>query len=199
MLLQILAEGFAQNAHAAAVDDSYSRHPGQKGAVYEPFDFAGGVVDGLSDYVDFGWGVQATGVVLQRDIDAPSASGLHRRIGDADYYLGDIFARDTHLHRADFCFEVVFVKLLFDYCIAAHRFELHRVAFGYVFHERRLGVWIAAVRARGVGYHGRVELVAEFAAQVRDAALGVFGEFLRGRAVLDGVNGFARVILEVTE
>ena len=54
MFLQILPQGLAQDAHAAAVDNAHSREPGEKGAVYEAFDFAGGVVDGVADDVDFG-------------------------------------------------------------------------------------------------------------------------------------------------
>jgi hypothetical protein len=45
MLLQGLAQGFAQDAHAAAVDHAHARQAGEKGAVDELLDFAGGVVD----------------------------------------------------------------------------------------------------------------------------------------------------------
>ena len=40
MLLQQLAQGFAQDAHAAAVDDADARQSGEKCAVDELFDFA---------------------------------------------------------------------------------------------------------------------------------------------------------------
>jgi hypothetical protein len=43
MLFQGLARGFAQDAHA--VDYANARQSGEKGAVDELFDFAGGVVD----------------------------------------------------------------------------------------------------------------------------------------------------------
>jgi len=53
MLLQHLAQGFAQDAHAAAVDDADAWQSGEEGAVDEFLDFTGSVVDGLSDNVDF--------------------------------------------------------------------------------------------------------------------------------------------------
>jgi hypothetical protein len=53
MLLQELAKGFAEDSHAAAVDNADAGESGEEGAVYEFFDFAGSVVDGLADYVDF--------------------------------------------------------------------------------------------------------------------------------------------------
>ena len=53
MVLEKLAEGFAEDSHAAAVDNADAGESGEEGAVYEFFDFAGSVVDGLADYVDF--------------------------------------------------------------------------------------------------------------------------------------------------
>src|SRR5271165_6555410 len=66
MLLQQLAEGFAEDAHAAAVDYADAFQAGEEGAVDEAFDFAGGVVDGAADYVDFGGDVDAFGFGTQR-------------------------------------------------------------------------------------------------------------------------------------
>src|SRR5579872_711574 len=53
MLLQGLTQGFAEDAHAAAVDYADSGQSGQEGAVDEFLDFAGGVVDGVADDVEF--------------------------------------------------------------------------------------------------------------------------------------------------
>ena len=58
MLLQELAQSLAQNTHAAAVDDADARQSGEESAVYESFDFAGGVVDGLADDVDLAGNVR---------------------------------------------------------------------------------------------------------------------------------------------
>ena len=52
VLLQELTQSLAQNTHAAAVHDADTRQPGEESAVYESFDVAGGVVDGLADDVD---------------------------------------------------------------------------------------------------------------------------------------------------
>ena len=70
MLLQILAQGFAQNAHAAPVDDAHPRHAGEKRAVDEFFDFAGGFVNRAPDDVDFGGRVEGARFVLQLHGDA---------------------------------------------------------------------------------------------------------------------------------
>ena len=53
MLLQELAKGFAEDSHAAAVDYAHARQSGKERTVYEFFHFAGSIVDGLADYVDF--------------------------------------------------------------------------------------------------------------------------------------------------
>src|SRR5215472_14016772 len=58
VLLEHLPQGLAQDAHAAAVDDADARESGEKGAVDELFDFARGVVDGLSNDIDLGGNVR---------------------------------------------------------------------------------------------------------------------------------------------
>src|SRR5438552_12424443 len=52
MLLEILAQGFAQHAHAAAVDDAHARQPGEKGTVEEFFYATGGLIHIFADDVD---------------------------------------------------------------------------------------------------------------------------------------------------
>ena len=64
---------------------------------------------------------------------------------------------------------------LFDDGVAAHRFQLDRVALGDMLYQAGLGVWVSAIGAGGVGDDGGVELLAEFAAHFGDAAFGVFG------------------------
>ena len=80
MLLQGLT-GLCGDAHAAAVDYADSGQSGQEGAVDEILDFAGGVVDGVADDVEF----RRDGVAFvgDGDGDAAGARGLHRRIGGA--------------------------------------------------------------------------------------------------------------------
>ena len=53
VLLQELAEGFAEDAHAAAVNDADARESGEEGAVDELFDLGGGFVDVAANDVDF--------------------------------------------------------------------------------------------------------------------------------------------------
>src|SRR5438876_12094493 len=65
MLLQELAQRFAQDAHAAAVDNAHPRQSGEESAVDEFLDFAGGVVHGASDHVDLRG--NALAFALQRD------------------------------------------------------------------------------------------------------------------------------------
>src|ERR1700674_2246908 len=173
-LLQILAQSFAEDAHAAPVDDAHPRHASQKRAVDEFFDFAGGFVHGAADDVDFGRHVEAARFVWQRDADAASARGLYGRVGGAGLYFGDVFAGDAHLHRADFDIEVIVANFLFDDSSAAHRLELDGVAFGDVLHQARLGVRVSAIGAGSVRYYGGIELLAKFAAHFSDAAFGVF-------------------------
>src|SRR5438552_3216372 len=52
VLLQILAQGLAQHAHAAAVDNAHTRQPGEEGAIEEFFHAAGGFVHVFTDDVD---------------------------------------------------------------------------------------------------------------------------------------------------
>ena len=53
VLLQGLAQGFAEDAHAAAVDNAHAGQSGEESVVDEFFHFAGGVVDVAADDVDF--------------------------------------------------------------------------------------------------------------------------------------------------
>jgi hypothetical protein len=52
MLLQGLAQGFAEDAHATAVDDTDAGEAGEECVVDKFFYGAGGVVDGVADDVD---------------------------------------------------------------------------------------------------------------------------------------------------
>ena len=53
------------------------------------------------------------------------------------------------------------------------------------FHHLRLGMGITLVGAGGVGHHGRIKLLAKFAAQLGDASFGVFGQLLRDGPILN--------------
>src|ERR1700675_2481033 len=178
VLLQILAQSFAEDAHATPVNDAHPRHASQKRAVDEFFDFAGSFIHGAANDVDFGGHVEAAHFVLQRHADATSTRGLHGRVGGAglNFCLNfrDVFAGDAHFHRADFDVEVVLANSLLDDSSAAHRLELHRVALGDVLHQAGLGVWVSAIGAGRVRYYGGIELLAKFAAHFGDAAFGVF-------------------------
>ena len=80
MLLQKLAEGFAEDSHTAAVDDADPRQACQEGAIDESFHVAGSVVDSLADYVDFCGDVRV--FIFQRDRDASGAGCFHWSLGD---------------------------------------------------------------------------------------------------------------------
>ena len=64
MLLQHLAEGFAEDAHTTAMDYADAWQPGQEGAVNELFDFAARDVDSLADHVNFHRHVEALALEL---------------------------------------------------------------------------------------------------------------------------------------
>ena len=122
-----------------------------------------------------------------------------RRVGGAGEHFGDIVAGDLHFHGADFDFEVGVIEAAEDAARAADRLQLDCIAFRYMLDELRLGVGVSVIGTSRVGDDGGVELLAEFAAHFRDAALGVFRELLRGGAVLDCIDSLARVIFEVFE
>src|ERR1019366_10274982 len=180
MLLQVLPQGFAKDAHAAAVDDADARQSGQEGAVYEFLQFSGSFVHGAANYVDLAGRVEVARFVLQLDGDASGAGGFDgRRLRlrfalPAGQHFGDIFAGDAHLHRADLDIEMILANFLFDDGGAAHGFELYRVAFGDVLDQAGLGVWVSAVGTGRVRYYRGIELLAKFAAHFSDAALGIF-------------------------
>ena len=52
MLLQKLAQRFAQNSHAAAVNNSYSWQARQESPVQKLFDLARGVIHSVPDHID---------------------------------------------------------------------------------------------------------------------------------------------------
>src|SRR5579863_5690361 len=203
MLLQHLAQRFAQDAHAAAVHDADARQAGEEGAVDETFDFAAGLVDGLADDVDLAGRVRALALVIQRHGDSAGASRFYRRfVGlrlSAGEDLGNVVAGDFHFHRAHLDFEMLVIDFAHDTSRTSGGLELDGVALGYVFHQLGLGVRVALVGSGRVRDYGGVELLAEFAAQFGDAALGVFGKLLGGGAILDGVDGFAGVVFEVAQ
>jgi hypothetical protein len=70
---------------------------------------------------------------------------------------------------------VVVVDFAGDSGGASGGLQLDRVAFSDVLHQLRLGMGIALIGSGGVRDYGGVELLAEFAAEFGDAALGVFG------------------------
>src|SRR5579863_4771895 len=199
MLLQHLAQGFAKDTHAAAVNDAHARESGKEGAVNEFFDFAGGLVDGLSDHVDFARDVRP--FALELDRYPASTSGLHRSVGGASAgeYFSDVVARNLHLHGAHLDFKVGVVDFADDSRRASCRFQLDCVALENMFYDLRLRVWIALIGSGGVGNDGSIELLTEFAAQLGDAALGVFGKLLRSSSILNGTDGLAGMILKIAK
>ena len=142
VLLEHLAEGFAEDAHAAAVDDADAREAGEEGAVDESFDFAAGLVDGLSDDVDFHGDVGA--FVGEGDGDAAGAGGVNGSVGGAlggaDNHFGDVVAGNLHFQGAHLDFEMIVVDLRGDFGGASGGFEFDGVSLRDVADELRLGV-----------------------------------------------------------
>ena len=138
-------------------------------------------------------------LLFERHGNAAGAGGFYGRVGGAGDDFGDVGAGDLHFHCAYFDFEVIVVDFAGDDRGASDGFQFDCVALGDVLHQLRLRVGIALVGAGGVRYYRGIELLAKFAAQFGDAALGVFGELLGGGAVLHGVDGFAGVIFEVAK
>ena len=81
-------------------------------------------------------------------------------------HLRNIVARDLHFHGANLDFEVVVIDSTRYYGGAADRLQLDGIAFGDMFHELRLGMGISLVGAGSVRDYSRIELFAEFAAQL---------------------------------
>src|SRR5437899_8553659 len=52
VVAEVFAERTAKNAHAGAVNDAYTRQPGEECAVDETFDFGLGFVSGAADDID---------------------------------------------------------------------------------------------------------------------------------------------------
>src|SRR5882724_156885 len=205
MFLQVLAQRLAENAHAAAVDDTHAREPREKGAVDKLFDFAGGFVDVAADHVDLGG---SAGVFFKRYGDSPRAGGCDwiRRAafscaaGSARRkHFRDVMAGNLHLHVADLNFKGVLVEFALDHGGTAKRLELDGIALRDVLDLMRARVRIALVRAGFVRHHAGVELFFEFAAQFGDALLRLLGKLLRGGAVLHGADGLTHLVLKVLD
>src|SRR5579872_1685302 len=100
MLLQGLTEGFAEDAHTAAVDYADAGQSGEEGAVDEFLHFASGVVDVVADDVELRGNILV--FVGDGDGDATGAGGLQGRSGgaargSAAQHFGDVFAPHLHL------------------------------------------------------------------------------------------------------
>src|SRR5437899_12407663 len=199
MLLQHLAEGFAEDAHTTAMDYADARQPCQEGSVNKLFNLAARDVDGLADDIDFHRHVGALAFKLDRYTSGSARCHWSLDRARTREHFGDVIAGDLHFHGARLDFKVGVIDLAGDSGGASGGFELDGVALEHVLDDLRLGVRIALIRASRVRYDRRVELFAKFAAQLGNAALGVFRKLLCSRAILDGVDCFAGVILEVAQ
>ena len=94
---------------------------------------------------------------------------------------------------------MIVINLAGDSSCAAHRFELDRIAFRDMLYHSRLSVGIALIGTRAVRDDGGVELLAKIAAQLGNAAFGVFRELLRRCPLLDSIDRLARMILKIAE
>src|SRR5438477_9696441 len=174
MLLEILTQGFAQHAHAAAVDDAHARQPGEEGAVEEFFHAAGGLIHIFADDVDL---AGRRGIFGDFHLNAAGTRRLHGRRAGARQNLGNVGAGNAHGHfaAAQLDFKILIVNTPPDESGAAQRFEFDSVAFADVAYRAGNGVRIAGIGAGLVRHHRGIELLFELAAQAADAAFGVFG------------------------
>ncbi len=195
MGFEVFAEGAAEDSHAGAVDDADMGESGEEGAVYELFDLGGGFIDVAADDVEFGGGAGI--VVAEADVDAFAAGGVDRIVGGLADDGGDVIEGDAHLHGADLDFEGFAFEFADDLAGASDGFELDGVSLGDAGDDVRAGVFVTAVGSGGVGDDGLIELLAELAAGLGDAALGFLAELLGGGAVLHGGDGLAGMVLEV--
>src|SRR6516164_1928404 len=90
MLLEELAKGLAEDAHAAAVHDADTGKSGEEGAIDELLDFAGGIVDRASDDVDFRG--DTGGVGTEGDGDAAGAGSGDGGFRCPNNNFGDVVA-----------------------------------------------------------------------------------------------------------
>src|SRR5207244_12848806 len=126
-------------------------------------------------------------------------SCLDRRVSRPRQHLVNVSVADFHLHSADFDFEVIVINLAGDSSCAAHRFELDRVSFRDMLYHPRLSVGIALIGARAVRDYGRIELLAEIAAELGNAGLGMFRALLRRCRRLASIGRLARMIPNTAE
>src|ERR1035438_1395780 len=98
MLLEGLAEGFAEDAHAAAVDYSYSGQSGEECVVDKLFYCPRCIVYVVTDHVDFRRRVLTFVLVIQRHRDSPGSRGFYWRVRcpRVRECFGTIGARDLH-------------------------------------------------------------------------------------------------------
>ena len=78
MLLEHLAEGFAEDAHTAAMHDPNAWQTREEGPIDKLFDFARSLIHGLADHVNFRGHIRALALELHRD--ASRSGGLYRRL-----------------------------------------------------------------------------------------------------------------------
>ena len=174
---------------------------GEEGAVYELLDLGGGFIDIAANDVEFGrgWGV----FVAEADVDAFAAGGVDG-IGSGVFAAWvttaamssrgtRIFMGPTWTSRASpSSLRTTLPVRPMDLSWTVSPSETRATRWG-------LCVLVAAVGSGGVGDDGLIELLAEFAASLGDAALGFLAELLGGGAVLHGGDGLAGVVLEVAQ
>src|ERR1044071_6845282 len=202
MFLQVLAQGFTENSHAAAVDDTHARKAGEKCSVDEFFYRAGCLVHVAADHVQL---CRRAGIFFERYGDAAGAGrrdGIYGATccgsaGRKDFC--NVMPGNLHLHVADFNFKGILVNLALDQGGAPERLQLHGISLRNVLDLMRTRVRIALVCAGFVRHHAGIKLFFEFTAQLGDALLRLFGKLLRGGAVLHGADGFAYLVLKVLD
>ena len=116
MLLQQLAQGFAEDAHAAAVDYADAGQAGEEGAVDELLDSreASSTVWPIT-LISLGTFAPSFSSETEMPRARAAFTGVSAGLGGcADEHFGDVVAGDFHFHRAHFDFEMIVVDFADD-------------------------------------------------------------------------------------
>src|SRR5215469_13352703 len=120
MLLEVPAEGLAQDPHSAAMNNSHARQAGQESAIEELFHLASGVIHVVADDIDLGRNI--VGRVGERNRYAFGARSTNRSLGSAGDHFGDVVPRNPHFHRTYGNLKMTVVEAASGSGIPAHGF-----------------------------------------------------------------------------
>jgi len=203
MFLQVLAQRLAENAHAAAGDDTHAREPREKGAVDKTFRLRWWLRRRLRRITLISVGALESSLSVTGPSRRAAATGFGAPLFLRAAPPGENFATswrgNLHLHVADLNFKGVLVEFALDHGGTAKRLELDGIALRDVLDLMRARVRIALVRAvlcattpaSNCSLNSRRSLAMRCSACLES--------FLRGGAVLHGADGLTHLVLKVLD